>query len=229
MGCSSGLGNYFDEEAAGCQERSLHCPGQLEPVTALVTRPGRPTRTRRAGRAATQHSAAADDQALDPDRHGGTPAREPAGTSRQVTALDASLTRALTRPSTRAPGHSPSSCTPPGEACRFTSSRRRPSGEAEVDPSATAHSGAIAPGCATVVRPGGAVRTGRHVAGMACRMQCLSTDEEETMREDRRPIGYWLKHLDGLIEAAVERALAGQGVTRRHGQALNTLQERPST
>jgi hypothetical protein len=28
------------------------------------------------------------------------------------------------------------------------------------------------------------------------------------MREDRRPIGYWLKHLDGLIEAAFDRALA---------------------
>jgi hypothetical protein len=64
---------------------------------------------------------------------------------------------------------------------------------------------------------------------MACRMQCLPTDEEETMREDRHPIGYWLKHLDSLIEAAGERALAGQGVTRRHWQALNTLQERPST
>ncbi|HEU4397797.1 MAG TPA: MarR family transcriptional regulator [Actinomycetota bacterium] len=49
------------------------------------------------------------------------------------------------------------------------------------------------------------------------------------MREDRRPIGYWLKHLDGLIEAAFERTLTGQGVTRRHWQALNTLHERPST
>jgi len=64
---------------------------------------------------------------------------------------------------------------------------------------------------------------------MACHMPCLPTDEEGTMREDRRPIGYWLKHLDGLIEAAFERTLAGQGVTRRHWQALNTLQERPST
>jgi hypothetical protein len=27
------------------------------------------------------------------------------------------------------------------------------------------------------------------------------------------PIGYWLKHLDGLIEAAFERTLAGQGVS----------------
>lgn len=43
------------------------------------------------------------------------------------------------------------------------------------------------------------------------------------MSEDRRPIGYWLKHLDGLIEAAFSRTLAGQGVTRRHWQALKIL------
>jgi DNA-binding MarR family transcriptional regulator len=49
------------------------------------------------------------------------------------------------------------------------------------------------------------------------------------MGEDRRPIGFWLKHLDGLIEANFERTLAGEGVTRRHWQALNTLHERPST
>jgi DNA-binding MarR family transcriptional regulator len=49
------------------------------------------------------------------------------------------------------------------------------------------------------------------------------------MAEDRRPIGYWLKHLDGLIEQSFERTLAGEGVTRRQWQALNTLQERPST
>ena len=63
---------------------------------------------------------------------------------------------------------------------------------------------------------------------MAARIQWLPTDEEATMREDR-PIGYWIKHLDGLIEATVDRTLTGQGVTRRHWQALNTLHERPST
>jgi hypothetical protein len=51
---------------------------------------------------------------------------------------------------------------------------------------------------------------------MACRIRCLPTDEEGTIREDRRPIGYWLKHLDGLLEGAFDRTLAGQGVTRRH-------------
>jgi hypothetical protein len=49
------------------------------------------------------------------------------------------------------------------------------------------------------------------------------------MREDRRPIGYWLKRLDGLIEENFERTLTGDGVTRRQWQALNTLHQRPST
>lgn len=40
---------------------------------------------------------------------------------------------------------------------------------------------------------------------------------------DRRPIGYWLKHLDRLIEDTFDRTLAGAGVTRRHWQTLNTL------
>ena len=49
------------------------------------------------------------------------------------------------------------------------------------------------------------------------------------MAEDRRPIGYWLKHLDRLIEGNFERTLASEGLTRRHWQALNTLRTRPST
>lgn len=35
------------------------------------------------------------------------------------------------------------------------------------------------------------------------------------MREDRRQIGYWLKHLDGLIGATFERTLTSEGVTHR--------------
>lgn len=58
---------------------------------------------------------------------------------------------------------------------------------------------------------------------------CLTNEEEGTMKEDRRPIGYWLKHLDGLIDENFERTLAGEGVTRRQWQALNTLHKRPST
>lgn len=49
------------------------------------------------------------------------------------------------------------------------------------------------------------------------------------MGADRRPIGYWLKRLDGLLEESVERTLVSRGVTRRQWQALNTLHARPST
>lgn len=40
-----------------------------------------------------------------------------------------------------------------------------------------------------------------------------------------KPIGYWLKHLDGLIEADFERALGDSGLVRRHWQVLNSLAE----
>ena len=49
------------------------------------------------------------------------------------------------------------------------------------------------------------------------------------MADDRRPIGYWLKHLDRLIEENFARTLAGEGLTRRHWQVLNTLQTAPSS
>jgi hypothetical protein len=42
-----------------------------------------------------------------------------------------------------------------------------------------------------------------------------------------RPIGYWLKHLDRLIEAAAERTFAEQKLTRRHWQVMNVLRESP--
>ena len=42
-----------------------------------------------------------------------------------------------------------------------------------------------------------------------------------------RPIGYWLKHLDRLIEAAAERAFAEEKLTRRHWQIMNILRESP--
>ena len=45
---------------------------------------------------------------------------------------------------------------------------------------------------------------------------------------DRRPIGYWLKELDRLIEATLDRALAGETVTRRDWQVLNALQSAPT-
>ena len=42
-----------------------------------------------------------------------------------------------------------------------------------------------------------------------------------------RPIGYWLKHLDQLIDTAMDQALAEEGVTRRHWQILNILRSAP--
>jgi hypothetical protein len=47
--------------------------------------------------------------------------------------------------------------------------------------------------------------------------------------QDRRPIGYWLKHVDRLIEGAFDRTLADERLTRRHWQVLNTLQASPAS
>jgi DNA-binding MarR family transcriptional regulator len=49
------------------------------------------------------------------------------------------------------------------------------------------------------------------------------------MADERRPIGYWLKHLDRLIEETFEHTLASEALSRRHWQVLNTLRARPST
>jgi len=38
-----------------------------------------------------------------------------------------------------------------------------------------------------------------------------------------KPIGWWLKHVDRLIEATLDRVLAGEGIGRRHWQALNAI------
>jgi DNA-binding MarR family transcriptional regulator len=45
----------------------------------------------------------------------------------------------------------------------------------------------------------------------------------------RRPIGYWLSHLDRLIEDTFSRTLVEQGFTRRHWQVLNTLARGPAS
>jgi len=49
------------------------------------------------------------------------------------------------------------------------------------------------------------------------------------MEADRRPIGYWLKHVDRLIDDGLERALEADGLSRRHWQILNTLASGPTT
>lgn len=44
-----------------------------------------------------------------------------------------------------------------------------------------------------------------------------------------RPLGYWVKHLDTLLEESLDRVLARSGVRRRHWQVLNVLREGPQT
>ncbi|XKK39347.1 MarR family transcriptional regulator [Nocardiopsis sp. ARC36] len=43
------------------------------------------------------------------------------------------------------------------------------------------------------------------------------------------PIGYWLKHLDRLIENDFDRVLASESLGRRHWQVLNSLHTEPGT
>jgi hypothetical protein len=46
---------------------------------------------------------------------------------------------------------------------------------------------------------------------------------------DRRPIGFWLKLVDRLIDEGFEAAFGEAGLTRRHWQVLNLLQAAPAT
>jgi len=46
---------------------------------------------------------------------------------------------------------------------------------------------------------------------------------------ERKPIGYWLKELDRLIEQNFDHALAGEDVTRREWQVLNVLSVAPTS
>lgn len=43
------------------------------------------------------------------------------------------------------------------------------------------------------------------------------------------PIGFWLKHLDRLIENDFDRVLAAESLGRRQWQALNSLHAEPGT
>lgn len=45
----------------------------------------------------------------------------------------------------------------------------------------------------------------------------------------QRPIGYWLRHIDGALDANLGRLLAADGLTRRGWQVLNTLSYEPVT
>jgi DNA-binding MarR family transcriptional regulator len=45
----------------------------------------------------------------------------------------------------------------------------------------------------------------------------------------QRPIGFWLKLVDRLIDHSFDAVLGHAGLTRRHWQVLNLLQEAPAT
>ncbi|WAL68194.1 MarR family transcriptional regulator [Amycolatopsis cynarae] len=42
-----------------------------------------------------------------------------------------------------------------------------------------------------------------------------------------KPLGYWLKRIDGQLEAAIDHLLAEEAVSRRQWQILNTLATGP--
>jgi hypothetical protein len=50
-----------------------------------------------------------------------------------------------------------------------------------------------------------------------------------TVPTDRRPIGFWLKLVDRLLDEGFDRLLGDRGLTRRHWQALTALQDGPAT
>ena len=50
-----------------------------------------------------------------------------------------------------------------------------------------------------------------------------------TVPTGRRPIGFWLKLVDRLLDEGFERLLDGAGLTRRHWQVLTALQTGPVT
>jgi DNA-binding MarR family transcriptional regulator len=41
--------------------------------------------------------------------------------------------------------------------------------------------------------------------------------------DDERPIGWWVKRLDALLEEALDSVVADEGLTRRHWQVLHSL------
>lgn len=45
------------------------------------------------------------------------------------------------------------------------------------------------------------------------------------MADQERPIGWWVRRLDALLEEAVDTAVSAEGLTRRHWQVLHSLAE----
>jgi hypothetical protein len=50
-----------------------------------------------------------------------------------------------------------------------------------------------------------------------------------TVPTDRRPIGFWLKLVDRLLDEGFDRLLGDEGLARRHWQVLTALQRGPAT
>ncbi|MEU6657839.1 hypothetical protein [Streptomyces sp. NPDC046821] len=46
---------------------------------------------------------------------------------------------------------------------------------------------------------------------------------------EQRPLGYWLRHIDGAIEGSMGRLFAADGLNRRGWQVLNTISCDPIT
>jgi hypothetical protein len=64
-----------------------------------------------------------------------------------------------------------------------------------------------------------------HTIGSREEAALSSTTPADQGPADRRPIGFWLKLVDRLIDAV----LGDAGLTRRHWQVLNLLQTQPAT
>ena len=45
---------------------------------------------------------------------------------------------------------------------------------------------------------------------------------------EERPIGWWVRRLDALLEEAVDAVVTGEGLTRRHWQVLHALAAGPA-
>jgi hypothetical protein len=53
--------------------------------------------------------------------------------------------------------------------------------------------------------------------------------EVNLMKSQDKPIGYWVKQLDRLIELTFDRALVQDGLSRRDWQLMNVLHREPAT
>jgi DNA-binding MarR family transcriptional regulator len=54
-------------------------------------------------------------------------------------------------------------------------------------------------------------------------------ESEGTISTERRPVGYWVKEVDRLLEASLDAVVEGHGLTRRHWQVLNVIEQGGTT